>query len=325
MSAVTRNHPLAHELPLPLKARYHPLGIPVDIVTNSEDIFAAADPAWSRYPEVPGADRVTLRVMVEGSGAIASAPPSMTLGQGSLISIAHGPDNFAVCDLSTSFAFARFTQDVAADSAWVRYYFLDPAVYMMIEARHFCPVHASCISLNGRAILLCGDSGSGKTSLAYACAKQGWTYLATAMRPTSFAAGRGPTVAGRPFSIRFRAEARTLFPELGVYMPERRPNGKLDLEVDTAELGLTIALESKACCIVFLNRQKASQNAAINPFPRGEAFRQSSGVICYGDRHIRSAQTQALHGFLELPVMELTYSEFGRAEKALRELAEGAV
>jgi hypothetical protein len=105
MSAVTRHNPLVSELPLPLAARYHPLGIPVDIVTNSEGILAAMDPAWSRYREVPGACPVTLRVMVEGSGAIAHARPSMTLDQGNLISIVHGPDNFAACDLSTSFTF----------------------------------------------------------------------------------------------------------------------------------------------------------------------------------------------------------------------------
>ncbi len=95
----------------------------------------------------------------------------------------------------------------------------------MIEARHFCPIHAACIALNGRAVLLCGNSGAGKTSLAYACAKKGWTYLSG---DATYIVRNRPdrTVAGRPFSIRFRAEARELFPELSEFAPRGAPEGK---------------------------------------------------------------------------------------------------
>lgn len=236
----------------------------------------------------------------------------------------HGPDNFAVCDLAASFAFARLTKDVAADSAYVRYHFIEPAVYLMIEASRFCPVHASCIALDGHAVLLCGDSGAGKTSLAYACAKRGWTFLSGdatyIVRDTP-----EPTVAGRPHSIRFRADARDIFPELGMYLAEHRPNGKLDMEIDTSELGLATAFQSKACCVVFLNRTRDNRSATIASFPRDEGIRQLSQAICYGDSHIRAAQTHALLDLMELPVVELTYTEFAGAEKALRVLASGLI
>ncbi len=253
-----------------------------------------------------------------------SVHPSMPVGQGHLISMVHGPDNYAVCDLAASFAFARLTQDVAADRAYVRYHFLDPAVYLMIEARQFCPVHASCISFNGRALLLCGESGAGKTSLAYACARSGWTFLSG---DATYIVRDQPEhiVTGRPFSIRFRAEARDLFPELRAYIPEQRPNGKLDLELDTSELGLTVANQSKACCVVFLNRRRSHASASITSFDRDEAILRLTQAICYGDQRIRAAQTAALRDFMELPVVELTYSDFTGAEKALRVLASGAV
>ena len=324
LTAAVENDPLSYEFPLPLRGDYCPNGIPLQIATNSNEILAAIDPVWTRYPLRTSARPVTLRVMVEGRKALVPLGASMPIGQGHLITIAHGPDNFAVCDLSTSFSFARLTEDVAADRACVRYHFLEPVVYLMIEARHFCPVHASCISLNGRAILLCGNSGAGKTSLAYACAKKGWTYL-TGDAAYIIRKQPDPIVAGRPFSIRFRAEARELFPELGSWLPERRPNGRLDLEIATEELGLTVALESKACCIVFLNRQKSHGNAAVTPFPFADAFQQCSKAICYGDHRVRAAQIRALSSFMGLPIVELTYSDFGEAERKLREIATQAL
>ena len=310
--------PLGCEFPLPLLGKYYPMGIPVHIATNSQSTFwRLPDRVWSRYPVVAGAQPVVLRVMVEDHNTTDRLSPPVPRGQGHLLSIVQGPDNFAVCDLSASFGFARLTHDVAKDSAYVRYHFLETAVYTMIEAQHFCPVHASCVALNGRAAVLCGDSGAGKTSLAYACARLGWTYLAD--DATYIVRDRrDPTVAGRPFAIRFRAEARALFPELSRYRPERRPNGKLNLEIDTDELGLTVALESKASCLVFLNRKDYPAEARISRFSRADAFQQLSKSICYGDQHTRNAQTQSLGDCVKLPVLELAYSDFDSAETALR-------
>ncbi len=314
--------PLGCELPLALQRSYYPQGVPLRLATNSGDILTVADRMWGRYPAASESSfsPAVLRVYVEKRCSAKCVSPSLPKGQGHLVAIVHGPDNFVMCDLSASFAFARLTQDVVRDRAYVRYHFLEPAVHMMIEAAHFLPVHASCVALNGRAVLLCGDSGAGKTSLAYACARQGWTYLAD---DATYVLRNQvePTVAGRPFSIRFRSEAATLFPELSAYTPEKRPNGKVDLEIDTHDLGLTVALESRAGSVVFLNRKTCATKALLTSFPRAEALSRSSGTICYGDRRTRDEQTRALNGLLELPIVELAYSDFDGAEKALRELS----
>jgi hypothetical protein len=46
-------------------------------------------------------------------------------------------------------------------------------------ARHgLCLAHAACVGLGGKALLLAGPGGSGKSTTSLICASQGWTYFA---------------------------------------------------------------------------------------------------------------------------------------------------
>ncbi len=319
---LTQSDPLGYARPLPLKARYYPMGFPVDLATDSEEIVAIAECLWGRYPATSHPSAATLRIAVDdhdaAPGTNVPPVPYMPRGQNHLVSMIQGPDNFAIVDLAASFSFACLTRDVVRDNSYVRYHFLEPAVYLMISAAYLSPIHASCVALNGHAVVLCGHSGAGKTSLAYACARSGWTYLSD--DATYILRGRAErAVAGRPFRIRFRESARRLFPELNRFMPERRPNGKLDIEVDTSALGLSVALESAVSHVVFLNRQEGSR-ATVEPFPHACALDRLQNVICYGHERVRQEQHHALTDFLRLPIVELKYGDLAGAENALREL-----
>lgn len=323
--APSTEDPLGYRVALPWTARYYPMGVPVDIETNSAAVLRVAEQIWGGYPApvraatLTGGSRVTFRIAVSDRDAVIAPFPSMPVGQGHLVTIVQGTSNFAVCDLRTSFAFARLTRDVAGDSAWFRYHFLEPAVYLMINARYLSPLHASCVELNERALVFCGNSGAGKTTLAYACATKGWKYLSD--DATHIVSGRADhTVAGRPLSIRFRETARNLFPELKAWAPERRPNGKLDLEINTSELGIATAFEGKACGVVFLNRQSREAQPRIDPFPAAAALEEFSRAVCFGDDAMRADQTDTLRRFTQLPIMQLTYGNPDSAERVLRAL-----
>lgn len=327
-SLKTHSDPLGYNLPLRLRARYYPMGYALDLETNSEDVRRAAGWIWGKFPQAShredsSANPPTMRVIVAGKNATAPPVPSMPRGQNHLVSFIHGAENFAVCDLGRGFTWACLTQDVARDAAYLRYHFLEPAGYLMIDARHFRALHASCVALDGRAVVLCGDAGAGKTSLAYGCARRGWTYLSD---DATHIVRESPDriVAGRPYRIRFRESARRLFPELQAFTPELRPNGKLDIEVDTGALGIAVALECRASHIVFLNREPGPARARTCPFPRAEAEARLADPICYGDERIRAAQQRTLQHFLQLPTCELNYSGIDDAESVLRALVRDA-
>jgi hypothetical protein len=318
------NDPLGYDTPLPFSGRYFPLGFPLIVESNSREIVALADSLWSRWPSSRvGISAARFRVVVGDGNAASPLIAAVPVGQQHLVSIIHSPDNFAVADLKTSFSFASLTRDVACNQEYVRYHFLEPLAYLMIDGAHLAPLHASCVAWKGNAVVLCGESGAGKTSLAYACARVGWTYLSD--DATHIIRGRRePWVAGRPFRIRFRESARKLFPELRAYVPRERPNGKLDIEVDTEDLNLSVTPDSAASHIVFLDRT-GNGPAALDSCSVSHASARLQTLTCYGDDRIRQEQKQAFDSFLKLPIAKLTYSDIGSAEAALRGLAESAL
>ncbi len=87
------------------------------------------------------------------------------------------PANFYIVDLLQGFSFGWVNAAAISHRNYFRYHFLEAAALAHIVNRHAAPVHAACVERQGRGVLLCGDSGAGKSSLAFACARAGWTYV----------------------------------------------------------------------------------------------------------------------------------------------------
>ena len=321
--------PLEYRIALPWTARYYPMGVPVDIETNSAAVLRVAEQIWGGYPAPVRATKLTgaHRWRVGGyvpdcrirSGRCHCPLSVDACGSGRSRDIVQGTSNFAVCDLRTSFAFARLTRDVACDSACFRYHFLEPAVYVMINARILSPLHASCVELNQRALGILRQFRRGQDDSGL-CVRDERLEVPFD-DATHIVSGRADhAVAGRPLSIRFRETARNLFPELKAWTPERRPNGKLDLEIETSELGIATAFEARACGVVFLNRQSPEAKPRIDPYPAAAALEEFSRAICFGDDAMRADQTDTLRRFTQLPIMQLTYGNPDSAERVLRAL-----
>src|SRR4051794_33179256 len=108
--------PLQCDFAMPLRARYFPMGFPVEVETNSTDLLSMTADLWSCFPLLADTPPVTFRVAVCGRSTV-QPMALLPRGQAHLISIVHSPENFAVADLAGAFAFAWLTQDVAADDA----------------------------------------------------------------------------------------------------------------------------------------------------------------------------------------------------------------
>jgi len=168
-------------VPLPIVQKFYPLGFPLEIATNSNEVIAAANESWGGFAREFEREPIRVRAVVQPGGAqpggTDSAPEPVYRLQGGLLTIVSGRANFATCDLPARSGWCLAAPQTVADRAWFRWYFLEAMVYMLMSHEDVVLVHGACVVREGRGVLLCGASGAGKSTLAFACARAGWAYL----------------------------------------------------------------------------------------------------------------------------------------------------
>ncbi|MGE5645916.1 MAG: HPr kinase/phosphorylase [Acidobacteriota bacterium] len=319
--------PLLASVSLPYTAVYHPKGFPVAVRTNSPLVIEAADASWAgagrRFDERP----LEIRCLVTG-GRASRRPPRAPVprAQGNLLVSVASIENFCCCDLEKGLGAAWVTRDAAARQEYFRYHFLEAMVYAMLDTLHLVAVHAACVALDGRGVLLAGDSGAGKSSLAYACARKGWTYVSDDAS-SLVRRGRGRTVIGNPRLFRFRENAGAIFPEFRGFAATRRGNGKPTVEVLTASLpGLRQALESHVDFLVFLNRSgPARREAHLHPISPEEALSRLFTSPWPAELRGAGERRTAVERLLAAKALELRYGALDSAVNLLEKLVRGGL
>jgi hypothetical protein len=255
---------LAIDADLPIQGTFHPVGCLLHIATNSEDVVEAALESWSHYTtQIYPCDPLHFRVMVQEQGHLCGETSHRA--QGGLYSVVSDRDNFASLDLESLRASIFVSQATARDHARLRWFFLESLAYMLLAQRAVVPVHAGCVARAGRGILLCGPTQAGKSTLAYACARSGWSYVsddAVFLLPED----ERRTVIGRHRHFRFRVDAPGLFPELDAFLSHERPNGKVSIEIPLEKLPAISAVRSvEATAAVILTRGADTAIEALCP------------------------------------------------------------
>ena len=247
-----RPDPLLQDTALPFAGVLHPLGFRLELATNCGEVMDAAAEAWSSYPPESECEPVRLRVIVQPEGE--PAPEPCFRAQGPLFAIVSDRDNFGTFDSASLSGFCIVSAATVSNHAWFRWTFLESIVYMLLTQRYVVPIHAACIAHGECGVLLCGPSGTGKSTLAYACARSGWTYVGD--DATLLLAGAAERMAiGRPHQARFRGDAPALFPELSGNAITLRPNGRLAMEVPLAAFPeIRTASRCRIGQVVFLDR-----------------------------------------------------------------------
>jgi hypothetical protein len=239
--------------------------------------------------------------------------------QGSVLLQVADTDNFFIVDLKRGRAMGRVTPTTVACSRYLRYFILEAAALSMISSMRAVAVHGACVRVNGKGILLCGDSGEGKSTLAYAGARAGWTYVSD--DSTYIPVDREDLVAvGNCGQIRFRPSGGTIFPELSARPITPRAVGKPSIEVRTSEWPeIKTANMTKVDHVVFLNRRCADTHELVSLRP--------SSVLAWFQQHLispperRPAQEATLERLLSAGVFELRYQDLGWAIERINELA----
>jgi hypothetical protein len=298
---------------------FYPLGFPTDLRTNRPEILSLAHNLWSSFEKRFDTEpiRVYVHVLEGGSQECPPAPVACIM-QPLLANIAD-TKNYSIVNLDQCTTHVVLSRETLNQPRYLQYFLLPPSPLCHIGTRFATPVHAGCVARNGRGVLLLGDSGAGKSSLSYACARAGWTYV-TDDASYILNNGQGRLVTGNCYQVRFRPAAAMLFSELEGIEITPRAAGKPSVELPTASLPqITCAQTTQVDFLVFLNRRSGGRPELV-PYRRDVA-RYSMRQVLYGSAESLATQYLALEQLLRADVFELRYNDLDWAVDRLDTLA----
>lgn len=303
--------------PVTLQRRFFPWGFPLDVRTNSDEVLAQCRIQWGQFEQHFDTDPFLADIhVVESLNQDCPPQPQYRFLEPILTAIADA-DHYAIADISCSRTKILVSAAALRHPLYFRYFFLECAAGAHIATRHATPVHAGCVTLNGRGVLLCGDSDAGKSSLSFACARAGWGYVSD---DATFLL-RGRSVIGNCHQVRLRPTAAELFPEIAGLPLTPRAEGKPSIELPTAPLQ---HIRRQHCAevnfVVFLNR-RASGRSGLFPYSR-EVARRYLRQVLYGTPETLRRQYASIERLVECEVLELRYLTLDEAIEHLRALVE---
>jgi hypothetical protein len=309
-------HP--HQGPeLALRGLFYPFGFPAEVRTNSPEVLWQFGEIWGGFKQRCNVEPLRIDVHVEEIDSTECPPLPTFRWMPPILVFAADANNYSIMDPAQNRTQMTITSALVKHERYMRSFFLEGAAGNHIATRYAAPVHAGCVALDGRGILLCGDSGAGKSSLAYGCARAGWTFVSD---DASFVLTCGDRmVAGNCYLARLRPTAAALFPELEGMEISRRGDGKPSVELPTAEQQQMIcAQDTRVDFMVFLNR-RAGGPPELVPYRKDVAWHAARQHV-HGSAESNAAHYEALERLMAVDVLELRYTDMDWAIDRLRTL-----
>jgi HPr Serine kinase C-terminal domain len=169
----------------------------------------------------------------------------------------------------------------------VRYELIEFAVFTLASrAQRLVPLHAACVGLNGRGILLMGASGAGKSTVALQCLSEGFDFLAedsVFVAPESMrATGTANFLHVRADSLRWlgRSPTRTIISRSSVI---HRRSGVKKFEVDLRRSEFRLAKAPlKIVGVAFLSPQPAGAGPLLRLLSAADTLQRLKQEQAYG-------------------------------------------
>lgn len=178
--------PFGESAPARYCNRIRILGCDVRFESNSAELIELVRSAYSNLPRhrlagpVP---RLTIRLLLgsRADGAVRRDEPSalaMVAGAG-LFGGASASSSFVVLAPAQAAALVVLSREMLRFPYHARYEFLEFAVFTLASrVRRLVPLHAACVGVGNRGVLLMGESGSGKSTVSLLALLSGMEFLA---------------------------------------------------------------------------------------------------------------------------------------------------
>jgi len=286
----------------------YPLGYPLLVESNDAEPLRIAAESWGTRQRLFEASPLRLAIHVHKGEPPAAQPIYQASADG--FSLVCDPSNRAEFSIRAHSACLHISSAVLDRPERFRHQLLECLVLTALDTVHFVGMHAACVVPPGErkpGMLLCGVSGTGKSTLTYACARAGWTFVSD---DSHLAQDESNLVTGNSHEIRLREPARELFPELQARATVTAPNGKLCIEVDATEIAASDSAPARYC--VFLSRRPGP--AALNSYSEDDTVEYFMG---YNTRYHRSGAESRLRDFVRGGTWLLEYERLEDAIEVL--------
>ncbi len=304
--------PLHWGTPIRFQENFIPIGTVIRVESNDEAVLRVARENFGPYGQAPPGEpaNFVLRICVDPiHREIPPWPKPSFRSLNHLVHISCGQSNFAVADLNSRVSVGFVTPAMVEDSSFFKSTFLDCLFYVLAVHHLYTPVHCSAVASNGRGILICGRSGVGKTTLAYACARSGMQVLSDDVVHLRIdSASNQLQLWGRPWQLRLVPEAVSLFLELSGREPKLRSDHQWYLEIDVESQfpGGTVT-SCKPEALVFLDRHTGKANG-LQPLGVASALEWLKKDIYQSEPSVIERHHRTLERLLQTKAYTLSYS-----------------
>jgi hypothetical protein len=241
--------PFGERVVTPHRAVVRALGAEFHVSSNSRDLLKLVDEAFGGLPAqrlARPAPRLSVRMILVNHAGPSRSPAPMRLSSGAGLLIgSFDATNFGVIQPATRSALLVVSRGMLDFRALLRYELVE-FVFLTLAPRvqGLLPLHAACVSLRGRALLLVGSAGAGKSTLSAHCLLAGCDFVA---EDAVFVDTSTLRATGVGTFLHLRRDALVFFEDTPLARHARqarlirRRSGARKLEIDLRRVGSPIA------------------------------------------------------------------------------------
>jgi hypothetical protein len=276
----------------PLRSRKQLLGARILFESNERALLQLVDGAFAGLPRHRLAARLPdLRVKILLSdrrprvSRVEPAPLAL-ISAGGLLGGATDSSNFVILSPRERTALVVVSPSMMGYPYHIRYELIEFAVFTLAaRVQRLVSLHAACVGIEGRGVLMMGPSGAGKSTVALQCLLDGFEFLS---EDSVFVAPRTMRATGianflhtRADSLRWVGQSEAAAIRASPVI--RRRSGARKYEIDLRREPFKLAKRPlEIISIVFLSSKNAGTSPLLNPLSRA-ALRQKLAITqAYG-------------------------------------------
>jgi hypothetical protein len=280
-------------------------GAVCSVSTNSEQLLAAAR---ASFVPVTAPSSVDFSVRFWVDDVSSSQPPwpkPYVRGLDHLVFAGFDSGSSMLADLRTHRVIGRFSAAMAGDATHWGMVVFPMLLTIMAGSVGLVELHSSCVSIDGRGLLLMGPSRSGKSTLAKALSDAGCGWLSDDRVFCSL--NRGNLRAwGLPRPLKLRREAGVWFDDYRDREPTDVQNGERVFHCTPLRSAQPHVHECEPRLLVFLERQERDEFSTM-PISRREVRCRIERELLAEDREAVTRQSEVIDHLLSLPCRILRY------------------